>query len=1380
MHDEIGVDEVLRAFGVGRTSKRPCSFAFSSRVAPSSWKAYFFDLPSRLPFYLVVAPQGKISAVRSLASGIRAENFVLLADLAAQALLVLRRSKKGENTPLFVPLRRGEDFERVVNVVRKFNFGADELSAHAALSNIIDLLSEGAAERFFVNRGLFSNYFLRERLSSCLAERERSPSKESARFLSGFAGEFPPADDVAVEVLSALGYSLQQRDKPGYAEYGLRWHGVDLDVSCVVAPVDSLDVKTPDRVAPSYQAVAALRRTGWVILTNGRLWRLYSSRVSSSSTNYFEVDLEGVADEGDPKLIFFVALFSASSFVPRKGVTDIELVYEGGLRYAKEVEDDLRAKVFDGQLFLNLIRGIMDYAASKEFTQKALDDAKASALKLLYRLLFVLYAESRGLLPLENPEYQVLSLGSLRTRLDALEKQPDAASAWVGLQRLFRAVGDGDLEANVPEYDGALFEKDAGLDGVTMKNRFLVPVLRDLMEVDGRGIDYQNLGVQHLGSLYEGLLAYSVFQAKQDLVIYKDEILDAEFAADLKQKPRGFIAKGELYLSVGGLARKRTGSYYTPEPIVQFLVRKGLASQFKAREERFRVDLERFRASKTADSGLARKCTEDLLGLKVVDPAMGSGHFLVAAVDEITRWIIDLLEENPDAPLVLEIDEYRREIIEEQRKRGIRLDEDLLTDNVILKRLVMKRCVYGVDINPLAVELAKLSLWLDSFTIGTPLTFLDHHVRCGDSLIGLWLKDIGRRVFDATLDAWMGTIAAAGASLFKGVSLPADLTVEQVSKSRGIYDDVRAQTAPLRTLLDMACAGIIEPKTTKELPKNLPLIAETSKKEKKPKWWDKVEDVLKLSETYRFFHWELEFPDAFTDTSWGFDLVVMNPPWEAFRPEDDEFFSVYYPRFRRIRSKPEKKKVMKRLLKNPEIETDYEEYKKMIEQKVKFFKSKQYVRQGRGGTNLWKLFLERIMNIVSDDGSFGLVVPSGVVTDMGAKLLREALFEKHVKAIYEFENRKGIFDIHRSYKFVLLVADNSEPSESLSAAFYLHDIESLDGKTEQGKFVKIPTNLVRMSAPSSLSIPELRNEKQLEVFSWLYKNHPLLNDEKKGWTVALLRELDRTNDSDLFRSDQAGWPLIEGKHFHQFLPNYEKPIFTIAPRPGLERTRRHGEYQGINKEIHQTVRLAFREVASSTNVRSMIACILPPRCFSPHTVVIVLAKKDKTTLTGREYLQMTAYLAGLFNSMIFDFALRARSTMHASFFYVYQTPVPFSLNEKCVKEITRISARLSSTDERYREFASALGVELGPLSMKERLELTARLNALVAKQYGLSRKQLGVVLDSFDGFEEDEKLVNMKEVKWNDTLIRKFNGEVRKRVLTYFDKLNPERVSDDT
>jgi hypothetical protein len=1368
----VASKKILEAFGLEEDSKRACSFAFSSRSVPSHWKAFNFDLPWE--FYYVLAEDGNLSRIKSLVSGIGKENFALVAVLRDYVVLALRRFKKEDKSPLVIAVRKEEDLERVTNAVRKFNFSSDVLTAHASLSSVVGLLKVGA-ERHFINRGLFSTYFLKERLSKCLSKRGRSVPKESSDFLKQFGGEFPAKSEKAVSVLEALGFGVEAVSKSGYPEYLLRLHGRQLDASCVVVDAESLDIKTGDKVAPSYQAVSALRSSTWVVLTNGRLWRLYSSRISSSSTNYFEVDLEGVVADSDPRLVYFVSLFSSSSMVVKQDISDVDLVFDEGIRHAKGVEDDLRKKVFDGVLFLNLVRSVLVHSGSKKYSQEELDNAKGLALKLLYRLLFVLYAESRGLLPTQNEKYSEYSLEALRPRLGAFEKKPADTSVWKVLKTLFSSISNGDADANLPQYDGALFEEDSVLDKLKVKNAFLVPALQDLMESDGKGIDYQNLGVRHLGSLYEALLEYSVRQAQQSLVIYKKEILDAKYAEDLKQKPMGFVEEGELYLSVKGLARKGTGSYYTPDEIVTFLVKKGLEPHFKKREEKFVATLRTLPPeSKPRNLKLEKECNDALLGLKVVDPAMGSGHFLVAVVNEVTNWIIALLKEYPEAPLMREIEQSRKSIVEEQRKNRVSLDPDLLTDDIILKRLVMKRCVYGVDINPLAVELAKLSLWLDSFTIGTPLTFLDHHIRCGDSLIGLWMKNIESKVFETTLERWTGTVSSAGENLVESVIVSGDLTFEQVAQSREAYEEYRQKTKSLRVLLDMFCANVIDPKLGAKLPKNLSLIeAIYKKKGEKPKWWNLIDTTLSLSENYRFFHWELEFPDAFTLESRGFDLVVMNPPWDIVRFEDDDFFSIYYPRFRRIARKTEKRKAIRELLKNTTIKNRYHQNKNVIDKKLMFYKSKEYMKRGRGDINLWKLFLERSMKLLSEGGNLSLVLPSSIVTHAGAKGLREALFKGRIRTLYEFENKRGIFpDVHRSIKFVLLVWDNIKPEVELPAAFYLHSIDAIYGKTEQEKFLKIPLTLVKKCSPDTLSIPELRNEKQLEIFQKIYKDFPLLDDESKSWKVSLIREFDKTFDSDLFRNDGRGWPLIEGKNIHQFLPDYEKPLFSVDPTLGLQRVSRRKEYGGINKEIHKTVRLVYRRIASSTNVRTMIACIIPPETFCTYNAVVILPVINKKVPKKNEYFRLLSYLVGVLNSFVFDFLVRSRVGTDLNFFFIYKTPIPSDFKHALANRIIEIATRLSSHDERFNAFSEFLFSSTKTLDVRESIELTAELNALVAHHYRLTREELGVILESFEGLKENNELLNMKEVKWNNKLISQFNGEVRKRVLPYFDSIN--------
>jgi hypothetical protein len=444
-----------------------------------------------------------------------------------------------------------EDLEQVGGVIRKIDL-SDVLMAHTTLMDAVGKLRIGA-ERYFVNLGLFSNYFLTERLVPHLNSRGRKIDKETSSFFEKFEGAIPTDYEGAKKILGALDYNTD-RDGKNSDEFELFSHSSkDLNVVCILTKSASLDTKgQASESVPSYLAVSALNRARWVILTNGRLWRLYSNRISSPSTNYFEIDLESITGETDPKLQYFVSLFSSQSLIPRADGTDLDSIFEGGLKYARDVEDQLRLKIFEGQLFLNLIRAILSHSNQKKYSEAELANSKATALRLLYRLLFVLYAESRSLLPVSDSNYKKISLDSIRQQLSEHEKNPNDQSLWTKLEFLFQSIQNGNVDANIPEYDGELFRATADLDNLKVKNRFLAPALRELCEWNGRGIDYQNLGVRHLGSLYEALLEYDVRQAKEDLVAYKDGTLDASYAADLKQKPQPFVDKGEIYLTSKG------------------------------------------------------------------------------------------------------------------------------------------------------------------------------------------------------------------------------------------------------------------------------------------------------------------------------------------------------------------------------------------------------------------------------------------------------------------------------------------------------------------------------------------------------------------------------------------------------------------------------------------------------------------------------------------------------------------------------------------------------------------------------------------------------------------------------------------------------------
>ena len=428
--------------------------------------------------------------------------------------------------------------------------------------------------------------------------------------------------------------------------------------------------------------------------------------------------------------------------------------------------------------------------------------------------------------------------------------------------------------------------------------------------------------------------------------------------------------------------------------------------------------------------------------------------------------------------------------------------------------------------------------------------------------------------------------------------------------------------------------------------------------------------------------------------------------------------------------------------------------------------------RGKGDTDMWKLFLERMMGLLTKGGVLAVVVPSAILTNEGAKDLRKALLNMRIVSIYEFENRQKIFpDVDSRYKFVLLTSSNSKTALKFDAAFYLHNITSLDGKTEQEKFLSIPVELIHLTSPKVLAVPEVRSSKDVDILNYLYRRHKCVRDglDNGKYTIGFVSELHRTNDSRLFRRDGRGWPLIEGKNFHQFIPNYSRTKFTILPEDGLNKTKMIRKYKNKNNEIHNSNILTFRGVASATNVRTMISCIMPPqRFFTDSSALIILQHNDNLVL-GKRYYKMILYLTAIFNSMTFDYLIRLKSNTRINFFIVDGITIPQDCTSKIAQKIISLSGILSMQDEGFVEIAKSLQFHVKKLNLQQRISVTAETDALVAHHYGLDRTQYEYVLSTFKP-KKQKDLYSTSE--WSDSIIHTLNYEIKKQSLKFYDNLS--------
>ena len=498
------------------------------------------------------------------------------------------------------------------------------------------------------------------------------------------------------------------------------------------------DGRTPHGQILRYLSTADVESRGgvrWGILTNGNVWRLYDHQKRPRSSAYFEAEIAPVLGQfDDDHLKLFFLLFNRRAFTLQGGATStfIEDALEEGRRYEERVAQDLSKVVFD-DVFPKLA------GALAQGTDASLAEVRDATLIFLYRLLFVLYAEDRGLLPVNDSRYDDYGLRK-RVRedvADRMERQDTfsaaATSYYDHLTTLFRLIDGGDASIGLPPYNGGLFSGDAAplLERARVADNIIGHLVYAMSHSQSdltpggspRFVNYRDMSVQQLGSIYERLLE-----------------------RELSRHPDGTV-----FVRLNPYARKDTGSFYTPQSLVDLILDRTLKPLAEERLRAFKKRAAELKNDRRPKSQRREELenldpAQAVLNLKVLDPAMGSGHFLVTAVDYLTDYIVDLIESAPAVPDWLD-GEYASPLVErivviqdgiKQRAReaGWVLDDAHLTDQAVIRRMVLKQCIFGVDKNLLTVELAKVSLWLHSFTTGAPLSFLDHHLRHGDSLVG--------------------------------------------------------------------------------------------------------------------------------------------------------------------------------------------------------------------------------------------------------------------------------------------------------------------------------------------------------------------------------------------------------------------------------------------------------------------------------------------------------------------------------------------------------------------------------------------------------------------------------------------------------------------
>ena len=718
------------------------------------------------------------------------------------------------------------------------------------------------------------------------------------------------------------------------------------------------------------------------------------------------------------------------------------------------------------------------------------------------------------------------------------------------------------------------------LEQVSLSDAVLAPIIHNLSRAEGqsgrRFVNYRDMTVQQLGSIYERLL----------------------------EREPARTPDGRIVVRPNSYARKDSGSFYTPQPLVDLIVERTLTPLLAERKAAFQAKAAALQSDRRAKADRIAELrrldpAEAALDLKVLDPAMGSGHFLVTAVDYLSDAILELVEYAPTvapwlesaytSPLVQRVAAIRENILARAHAANWVIDEPQLTDQAIIRRMVLKRSIYGVDKNPLTVELAKVSLWLHSFTVGAPLSFLDHHLRCGDSLIGLRVHDATQEL--SRLGGFTSASAIQAAENATGgmqrIEEMSDADIAEVEQSATLFREVEKTTADLRGLLNTLCgvnwlaagkkkkqrdefeaplvgAIVSQAEEAFSLLTNGPDSVDAADPIRQHTFWPAFTEIWRaakeVADRENFLHWEVAFPGVWRrwqddEPVGGFDAVIGNPPWDQTEQPEVEWFALRDDEVALAPTAARRKVLIKqRTQKGDELALAYQDVRQRSKSMRAYVKeSGAYPMLSGGRVNLYSLFVERAMNLTKPKGIVGLLTPSGIYADKtAAPFFKSVSTSGRVGSLFDFENRKIFFpEVHASFKFCALIFGGEQRHfDETECAFFLHDTAAIHDKDRC--FPLAASDFARVN-PNTGTAPIFRTRRDADITRRIYERHPTLVDRSRGevykaWPVRYMQGLfNMASDSHLFRTgahlDDDGFYPVDGNRWKKgeelYLPLYQ-------------------------------------------------------------------------------------------------------------------------------------------------------------------------------------------------------------------------------------------------
>lgn len=1156
----------------------------------------------------------------------------------------------------------------------------------------------------------------------------------------------------------------------------------------------------------------------WLFLSNGRILRIFTKYYHTYSKGFLEFDLENIFANRD--FVEFNTLYSvihASRYIPETPdeLCLIEQFQEESTKEGVKVGDSLRDNVHEALELLGngLIQQNLDFIDKINSGEVELQEFYAELLRIIYRIIFILYAEQRKMLPGAGTLYfEQFSLSSLRILAERPIKADMNWDLWNRLFLSFKIVKEGNEFLEVPCYNGALF-KDENLalilgNNLKISNDLLLNIIRllttSITNNMRQRINFMEIKEDEIGSIYESLLDY---------------------------KP-AITLNTQFQLIPETAERKSTGTYYTPKELIDILIRTTLQPLVEDRIKDIKDPQEREKI---------------ILDLKICDPACGGGTFLLASLDFLGKKLAEVRTGTDSPP-----------------------EDDLR----VARRDILQHCIYGVDKNPLAVELAKISLWLRACVKDKPLNFLNNHIKLGNSLIGLGQKiDINRINPDAfrALKGHKATGIPPESSKLQNLARERIRKEIKIQKTKGKITRITAfftekQTSDIcsyefQKLIDLpedtpelifekeeqyetlqkypeyqqalneaniwasSFFWTLEGNTLGKIPSYV-LIDELRNGINKQDNAKFMKKINQLAKNYQFLHWYIAFPEVFSSDRGGFDCILTNPPWEFLQLKEMEFFTGLNNEILSAPNQSERRKLIKALQKrDPKLFQKYKNEWTFLKKMTHYLNSSELFKlSARGTINTYALFVERCWHLISPSGYIGIITPTGIIMNYHLQGLFQSLIRnKAIFSLFDFENRKAIFNIHRNFRFCLLsLVGKNIQQEIIPMTFYTLAPKEIqeplsiifeDEEFSKEKLLNLPDNHIlipleqkdfELFNPNTITCPSFRFKRDATLLRNIYKETPILirRDVETGeiitnpWGIKFSATFHMAGDSNLFKNqsklNQLGakplnaekesgfWindakvycPLYEGRMIWHFNHRLNSMGFSGEgkKRKAISIETKLEEYTDpnysvlpnywinqdeLNNRIPETYNkkwfIAFRRYTGSTNERSLISSIIPKTGIGD-SLVLVLSNQPAKLLC--------CLLANL-NSIVLDYILRQKiSGLALNYFIIEQLPIfkPSHYNEKLIEIIVSHVLQLSYTSYDLEDFANDVNYKNNPFkwNLDLREELQAELDAIYAHLYHLNRKDLIYILDTFPVLKKKEE-VKYSEFRTKKLILRAYD-----------------------